>query len=34
MFNIYFKKYNLKNDLDFFNKVLMKASCDRYELRQ
>lgn len=34
MLNIYFKRYDLKNDLDFFNKVLMKASNDRYELRQ
>lgn len=34
MFNIYFKKYDLKNDLDFFNKILIKASYDRYELRK
>jgi len=31
---IIFKRYNLKNDLDFFNKMLAKASYDRYELRQ
>lgn len=31
---IWFKKYNLINDLDFFNKVLSKASQDRFELRK
>lgn len=28
-----FKIYDLNNDLDFFNKILYKASQDRYELR-
>ena len=31
---IWFKKYDLNNDLDFFNKVLLKASQDRFELRK
>lgn len=31
---IWFKKYDLINDLDFFNKVLSKASQDRFELRK
>lgn len=31
---IWFKKYDLNNDLDFFNKVLLKASKDRFELRK
>lgn len=31
---IWFKKYDLNNDLDFFNKVLLKASQDRFELRR
>lgn len=32
--NIWFKNYDLNNDLDFFNKVLLKASQDRFELRK
>lgn len=31
---IWFKKYDLNNDLDFFNEVLLKASQDRFELRK
>ena len=31
---IWFKKYDLNNDLDFFNTVLLKASQDRFELRK
>lgn len=31
---IWLKKYDLNNDLDFFNKVLLKASQDRFELRK
>lgn len=31
---IWFKKYDLNNNLDFFNKVLLKASQDRFELRK
>lgn len=31
---IWFKNYDLNNDLDFFNKVLLKASQDRFELRK
>ena len=34
MMKIWFKKYDLINDLDFFNKVLSKASQDRFELRK
>lgn len=28
------KKYDLKNDLDFYNKILFKASQNRFELRK
>lgn len=31
---IWFKNYDLNNDLDFFNKILTKASKDRFELRK
>ena len=34
MVNLEFKIYDKNNDLDFFNKVLIKASQDRYELRK
>ena len=34
MVKIELKKYDKSNDLDFFNKVLIKASQDRYELRK
>ena len=34
MVNLEFKRYDKNNDLDFFNKVLIKASKDRYELRK
>lgn len=30
----YFRKYDLKNDLDFYNKILSKASQNRFELRK
>lgn len=29
-----FRKYDLKNDLDFYNKILSKASQNRFELRK
>lgn len=32
--NIIFKNYDLNNDLDFFNRFLLKASQDRFELRR
>ena len=34
MVKLEFKRYDKNNDLDFFNKVLTKASQDRYELRK
>ena len=34
MVNLEFKRYDKNNDLDFFNKILVKASQDRYELRK
>ena len=34
MVKLEFKIYDKNNDLDFFNKVLVKASQDRYELRK
>ena len=34
MVNLEFKIYDKNNDLDFFNKILIKASQDRYELRK
>ena len=34
MVKLEFKRYDKNNDLDFFNKVLVKASQDRYELRK
>lgn len=34
MVKLEFKRYDENNDLDFFNKVLVKASQDRYELRK
>ena len=34
MVKLEFKRYDKNNDLDFFNKVLIKASQDRYELRK
>lgn len=34
MVKLGFKIYDKNNDLDFFNKVLVKASQDRYELRK
>ena len=33
MAKLEFKIYDKNNDLDFFNKILVKASQDRYELR-
>lgn len=34
MVKLEFKRYDKNNDLDFFNKILTKASQDRYELRK
>ena len=34
MVKLEFKRYDKNNDLDFFNKILIKASQDRYELRK
>lgn len=34
MVKLEFKRYDKNNDLDFFNKILVKASQDRYELRK
>ena len=34
MVKLEFKIYDKNNDLDFFNKILVKASQDRYELRK
>ena len=34
MVDLEFKIYDKNNDLDFFNKILVKASQDRYELRK
>ena len=34
MFNLIFKKYDYKNDIDWFNYILKKASKDRFELRR
>lgn len=34
MVKLEFKRYDKNNDLDFFNKILIKASQDRYELKK